>query len=220
MKQDYTHITVILDRSGSMEAIRDDVIAGFNKFLKEGKATPGLATLTLVQFDTENPYEVLQNFALVQAVPKLTHGTYVPRGGTPLLDAMGRGINELAHSIGTMRECDRPARVVVMVVTDGQENSSRVFRRDQIASMIAEKQEMNLWEFVFLSADINAVNDAVQQYNFRPSRAMAFDKNAQGSHDAFQSVSANVRAYREATRSDMSFTEEDRSKQSAEKNRK
>lgn len=176
--------------------------------------------MTLVQFDTQNPYEIVQSFALVQAVPQMTLETYVPRAGTPLLDAMGRGINELEQSIGAMRESDRPARVVMVFVTDGQENSSREFRRDQVARMIAQKQEVDGWQFVFLSADLDAVDDAVRQYNVKPTHAMAFDKNAQGSQAAFASVSGNVRDYRRGQRSDMTFREEDRARQEAEKKQK
>jgi Mg-chelatase subunit ChlD len=220
MKENYTHISVILDRSGSMESIREDVVGGFNAFLGEQKRTEGLATLSLVQFDTQNPYEVLHSFTLVQAVQPLIRETYVPRGGTPLLDAMGRGINDLEQSLGAMREADRPARVVMVFVTDGQENSSREFSREQVARMISAKQEVAGWQFVYLSADLDAVNDAIRQYGVRATQAMAFDKNAQGSQAAFASVSANVASYRRYERADMAFSEEDRALHEAEKKRK
>ena len=117
----------------------------------------------------------------MQAVQPLTQETFVPHSGAPLLNAMGRGINELTQSLGAIREADRPASVVVFVITDGQENSSREFQHDVVAAMIAEKQELAGWQFVFLSADLNAVNDAIHQYGVRPTHAMAFDKNEQGS---------------------------------------
>src|ERR1035438_2609360 len=104
MKQDYTHITVILDRTGSMESIRDDTIGGFNTFLEQQKAEPGMATLTLVQFDTQDPYEVIHRFKRIQEVPALTRETFVPRASTPLLDALGRGINDLEAGIGQLKE--------------------------------------------------------------------------------------------------------------------
>jgi Mg-chelatase subunit ChlD len=211
---------MILDRSGSMESIREDVVGGFNAFLREQKALPGLATLSLVQFDTQDPYEVLHSFKLIAAVPDLTHDTYVPRGGTPLLDAMGRGINDLEQSLAQMKEADRPSKVVVVFVTDGQENSSREFRRDQVMSMITEKQELHNWQFVYLSADINAVEDAVQHYGVRATHAMAFDKNALGSAAAFHSVSSNMRRYRDHVAQDLSFSDEDRSVQQSDKKRR
>lgn len=79
MKQDYTHITVILDRTGSMESIRDDTIGGFNVFLGRQKVEPGTATLTLVQFDSQDPYEVIYRFRPIDEIPELTRETYVPR---------------------------------------------------------------------------------------------------------------------------------------------
>ena len=218
MKTDYTHITVILDRSGSMQEIRGDVIGGFNALLAEHQATEGLATLSLVQFDTQDPYEVIHSFKLLPAIPQLTHTTYVPRGGTPLLDAMGHAINDLDASLSVMQEKDRPAQVVVVTITDGQENSSREFNRAVISRMIAEKQERSHWQFVFLSADLNAINDAMH-YGVRHGSTLAFDKSALGSQQAFASVSSNVASYRRREKADMDFTPEDRSKHEAEKRR-
>jgi len=128
----YIHIAVILDRTGSMESIRDDTIGGFNAFLNEQKQQPGKATLTLVQFDSQDPYEVIHQVKTIQEVSELTRETYVPRASTPLLDAIGRGINDLEKSVADMKEGDRPSKVVFVVITDGQENASREFRRDQI----------------------------------------------------------------------------------------
>jgi len=140
MRQDYTHIAVILDRTGSMAVIRDDTIGGFNTFLQQQKAEPGSATLTLVQFDSQDPYqdpyEVIHRFKPIAEVPELTRETYVPRASTPLLDAMGRGIIDLEKSLSELSEADRPAKVVMVVVTDGQENASREFRKEQIEKMI------------------------------------------------------------------------------------
>lgn len=141
MKDDYTHIAVILDRTGSMETIRDDTIGGFNAFLNAQKAAPGLASLTLVQFDSQDPYEIVYRFKPLAEVPELTRETFVPRANTPLLDTIGRGINDLEKSLADVAEDNRPARVVMVIITDGQENASREFRKDQIEKMIKEKQE-------------------------------------------------------------------------------
>src|SRR5215211_8496284 len=119
MKEDYTHIAVILDRTGSMESICDDTIGGFNAFLKAQKAEPSLATLTLVQFDSQDPYEIVHRFKPLPEIPELTRETFVPRASTPLLDAMGRGINDLEKSLIDLTENERPSRVVI--ITDGQE---------------------------------------------------------------------------------------------------
>lgn len=219
MKDDYTHITVILDRTGSMEAIRDDTIGGFNAFLRQQKAEPGFATLTLVQFDSQDPYEIVHQFKALAAVPELTRKTFVPRASTPLLDAMGRGINDLEKNLADLREDARPARVVMVVITDGQENASRELRKEQIQKMIEEKQKQSDWQFVFLSADLAAIDDALAS-GVHARSAMAFDKSAFGIAAVWGATSARIADYRAARTSAVSFTEEDRARQDSEKQRK
>ena len=98
MNKNSTHIMVILDRTGSMEPIRDDTIGGFNTFLDKQQQQPGEATMTLVQFDSQDPYEIIHHWQDVQKVTPLSRETYVPRARTPLFDAMGRGINDLEQN--------------------------------------------------------------------------------------------------------------------------
>lgn len=219
MKKDYTHITVILDRTGSMESIRDDTIGGFNAFLDEQKNEPGKATMTLVQFDSQDPYEVLHRFKKIKKIPHLTRESYVPRASTPLLDAVGRGINDLESSLSDIKEEEKPARIVVVIITDGHENSSREFRKDQIEKMIKEKQEKYDWQFVFLSADLDAIEDAMES-GFHARSSMAFDKSAAGISNAFASTSKKISEYRMHKSMRMEFDEEDRAKQESEKKRK
>lgn len=212
-----THITLILDRTGSMESIRDDTIGGFNAFLTEQQRQPGTVTLTLVQFDSQNSYEVLYNFTPIAAVVPLTRESYVPRASTPLLDAMGRGINELGAVLAGMAEDRRPQQIVFVVVTDGQENSSREFTKDQVSQMIRDRQQED-WQFVFLSADLDAVTDA-ETSGIAASHAMAFDKTALGTHAAWESMSKNTSSYRARLRKDMSFEEDDRKRQQSDRRR-
>ena len=192
-----------------MESIRDDTIGGFNAFLREQQAQPGTATLTLVQFDSQDPYEIIQRFKPVQEVPELTRATFVPRASTPLLDAMGRGINDLEKAIADMKVDDRPSRVVFVVITDGQENASREFRKEQVAQMIKERTEKDDWQFVFLSADMGAISDA-GTYGIQPDAALLFAKNAKGTKAAWDSLSANVSDFRSAKKRKMGFDPDDR----------
>jgi len=134
MNQNYTHMSVILDRTGSMESIRDDVIGGFNAFLHDQQQQEGKATLTLVQFDTQDPYEVVHHWKDIKAVPDLDRNTYVPRASTPLYDTIGRGIIDLEASIAKLPESDRPSQVMMVIITDGQENSSREFTKARASS--------------------------------------------------------------------------------------
>jgi len=221
MKKEHiqTHITIILDRTGSMEIIRDDVIGGFNTFLENQQKEEDIATLTLVQFDSQDPYEVIHEYKPIAKIPKLSRETYVPRASTPLLDAMGRGINDLEKNLADMKKNERPGKVVMVIITDGQENSSVEFKKDQIVRMIRDKQEKNKWQFVFLSADLDAISDA-EGYGFKNRAMMAFDSSSAGVHDAFASLSQSISSYRSDLLEDVGFDEKDREKQQIEKKRK
>jgi hypothetical protein len=218
LKTDDVHIAVILDRTGSMQDIRDDTIGGFNAFLKHQKAEPGKATLTLVQFDSQDPYEVVHQFRPLAEVPELTRETFVPRASTPLLDAMGRGINDLEESLDKLPAKTRPARVIMVVITDGQENASREFTKGQVEKMIKAKQKKDDWQFVFLSADLAAIGDALKS-GVHAASAMSFDKTARGTASAWHSTSARIADFRSARCQSVAFKEEDRSKQDSEKKR-
>lgn len=153
-KPNFTHIAVVLDRSGSMASVKDSTAAGFNAFLKEQRAQPGEATMTLTQFDTE--YQVdFWNTPLDQI--KLT---YQPRGGTALLDALGKTITDVGVHLAATPEEHRPSKVVFVVITDGQENSSRDFERKQVFDMIKHQTDKYGWDFLFLGANQDAIVEA------------------------------------------------------------
>ena len=209
MKKDYTHITVILDRSGSMEDIKDDTIGGFNSYLASQQAESGTATLTLVQFDTPDAYEVIHRFQPITKVPALSSTTYVPRGLTPLFDALGRGINDLAHFLANLPAQDQPAKVIMVVVTDGQENSSCEFDKPQVEKMIAEKTERDSWQFVFLSADLSAMHEAMHM-GIRSDKALMFQKSRQGSKDAWDSLNTQTSKFRGQSGEVFAFDPDDR----------
>ncbi len=211
MDTEYTHIAVLLDRTGSMEVIRDDTVGGFNAFLAQQQAAPGKATLTLVQFDSQDPYEVLQRFAPLAQVPPLTADSYVPRAATPLLDAMGRAIIDLGRHLDALPVAVRPARVIMVVITDGHENAFVEFRKAQVAQLVAEGQSAG-WEFVFLGADLAGIADA-HAVGVRDVNTLAFRRDAGGASAAYESLSDNLTARRSGLKRDMSFTDEDRGKQ-------
>jgi hypothetical protein len=213
MNNNSTHITVILDRTGSMESIRDDTIGGFNAFLKAQQEQAGAATLSLAQFDSQDPYEVIHNFREISTVPVLTHATFVPRACTPLLDAMGRGINDLEQNLAEMAPENRPGKVVVVIITDGHENSSREFRKDQVERMVQDKQQKLDWQFVFLSADLAGIDDALSA-GVEHRRAMAFSATPKGTRAAFCAVSERIADYRNEVADEIAFSDEDRTRQS------
>lgn len=219
MRNDYTHITVILDRTGSMQAIREDTIGGFNAFLREQKQNPGKATFTLVQFDSQNPYEIIHDFKDVKDVTELDRKTFVPRASTPLFDAMGRGINDLESKLSSMPDALKPSKVIIVVVTDGQENSSREFSKAKVSEMIKDKQNKEDWQFVFLSADLKAMDEAIST-GVSASSAMLFDKTANGIANAWNSLSNCTHLYRGGKSTEVSFSDDDRAKQNIEKKKR
>jgi hypothetical protein len=124
-----TDITVLLDRSGSMESIRNDMVGAMNAFLDAQRALPGRTTFTLATFDTR--YEVVRKAADLADVPPLTAADLVPRGGTALLDSMARCIRETGDRLGAIPEAARPGKVLFAIVTDGEENASREHTRSR-----------------------------------------------------------------------------------------
>lgn len=211
MKQGYTHITVILDRTGSMESVKTDTIGGFNKFLKDQKAVPGEATLTLVQFDHQDPYEVIQDFVPIQEAKDLTTATFVPRGWTPLLDAIGRGINDLGAKLAAKPEDQRPEKVLFVILTDGYENASKEFSREKVFELIKTQTDVFKWQFMYLGANQDAI--AVGAGIGIPKTAsMQYTCSSTGVAATFNAASAQVSSYRSGGTRCVSFSDDDRSK--------
>lgn len=208
MKKDYTHITVLIDKSGSMESIKSDTIGGFNSYLSEQQALPGTATMSLVLFDTGNPFEVIHGFKPITSVKPLTDTTYCPMGGTPLLDAIGRGINDLGKNLSDLPEDERPEKVVFAIITDGQENSSREFTKAQIEQMIKTQREVYNWQIVFQSSDLSAMADA-QSYGINLQSMASYAPTGVGVRNAFSSLSASTSVYRSSAAPDASLTFEE-----------
>ena len=155
MRSDLTDITLVVDRSGSMSAVRNDAEGGVNSFISEQAEQPGEALLTLVQFDTK--YEFVHKGKPIGEVPRYQ---LRPRGMTALLDAVGRAINETGERLEAMDEQDRPGLVIFVVVTDGHENSSQEFSKAQIKEAIQRQQNEYNWHFTFLGANQDAFAEA------------------------------------------------------------
>lgn len=158
MNPDLVEIAYILDRSGSMEPLREAAIAAFNQFVKSQRDAPGRARLTLVQFD--DAYEVPVPAAELPLVPELTAATYVPRGSTALLDAIGRTLQETNRRLQAQPETEKPAKVIFAIFTDGQENASRQYTQAHISDLIRLYRDEKGWEFLFLAANQDAIATA------------------------------------------------------------
>jgi hypothetical protein len=211
-----TDITIILDRSGSMESVVDDTIGGFNHFLEDQKSEPGEAVISLVQFDDQ--YEPVYRARLLADAPPLDRTTFVPRGSTALVDAIGRTIQETGARLAAMLEEDRPEKVLVMILTDGYENASRHYSMQKVSEMIAHQRDVYRWEFVFLAANQDAIATAAG-YGIAPDAALTFAASPAGTAAAFKSSSDRTKEYRgrraQAARQAF-FIEEDREKQEDE----
>lgn len=189
MKKDYTDINLILDRSGSMESMRDETIGSINRFIQEQQTVPGEATFSLYQFDDvfENPI----NNVKLSDVPPLTRDTFVPRGMTALHDAIGKSINIIGNRLSLLCEEDRPDKVFVAIVTDGLENASSGYTGPKVAEMTKHQQDHYSWEFVYLGANQDAIHVA-KTFNISASNSMNFT-SASG---AFCQTSAFLTSYR------------------------
>ena len=193
-----SEIICIIDRSGSMEFIRADAIGGFNTFLKEQQEVPGECKFTYTQFDTE--YEVVHDGIDIKDMKPLTEETYVPRGGTALLDAIGRTVNTVGARLANTPEDQRPSKVIVVILTDGHENSSQEFSRDKIFEMITTQREQFQWEFVFLAANQDAIAVGAG-LGIAAHAAANFSFDSAGMYQGYDNVSEAITSYRTNTSS-------------------
>jgi hypothetical protein len=192
-----THLVLVLDRSGSMASLRDDVIGGWNEFLSGQQAEPGKATLTHIQFDSQDPFEVVHHFKALSEVPPLDHRTFVPRGGTPLLDALGKAIVSTSMDLASAAPGTRPGKILFVCITDGQENASRQYTKPQVTEMV-ERMQGGGWQFVFLSSDMSAVSDATR-WGFNPDNVMQFQHSGAGIRRSMTAMNEKARMYRKDT---------------------
>jgi hypothetical protein len=194
-----THIYFLLDRSGSMESIRLDTEGGFDAFIREQQQTPGECRVTLAQFDTE--YEEVYRDRPVGEVPPLH---LQPRGMTALLDSIGRLVGEAGARLAALPEDERPGIVIVGIMTDGHENSSRELSHPQVKAMIERQTKEYGWQFLYLGADQDAI-EVGASIGVPKEHAMTYSR---GRVDAMMTAtSANIRAYRTARASGRSTDE-------------
>jgi len=186
-----------------MESIRSDMEGGIKQLLRDQVTQPGACYVTLAQFDTE--YELLY-----QAIPaaEVTGYQLIPRGGTALLDAIGRTISEVRGWIDQMAVDRRPAQVVFAVVTDGMENASREWSRQKVMDAVKDGTEAG-WHFSFLGANQDAIHEG-SNLGVSPTAAMTYDASTPGVAAAMSSLGASVRRLRSGADSALKYTDEER----------
>lgn len=190
MRNDLIDITVLLDRSGSMASCKADMEGGFQTFLDSQKTQPGETRISLHQFDTQ--YESVYVNRSVREAPGLA---LHPRGGTALFDSMKRCIDETGARLAAMPEHERPAKVLFVVITDGEENSSLSTTREQLAALVKQQQEQWKWEFIYLGANQDAFAHAVS-IGVPLSNAGNFTPTSGSIRAAYASLSTATNSYR------------------------
>ena len=207
MKDNYTEIVVVLDRSGSMASIWGDAMGGLAAFIKDQQKESGECKLTLVAFDNE--YEVPINAQSIKNVGKLVDYQLTPRGSTALLDALGKSINATGKRLADMAEKNRPSKVIFLIITDGQENCSREFTNAQIETMIKKQTDEFSWDFLYQGANQDSFSVA-GSIGIRSGAIMNYAATTKGVQSSYLAASAAVSRGRAAPRDETQFTEEER----------
>jgi hypothetical protein len=204
---DLTHLYFLLDRSGSMQSIREDIVGGFDAFIAEQRRQPGRCRATLAQFDDR--YDVVYSGLPIEEVPGLQ---LVPRGMTALLDAIGRLLTEAGSGLAALPEPERPGTVIVGIMTDGHENASKEWTHSAVKTLIEQQTTTYGWEFLYLGADQDAI-EVGTGLGVPAARSMTYSRGSSVAAMASTSaVVARVRAARAAglRTDDVGFSEAER----------
>ena len=195
MKKNLTELVFILDRSGSMGGLEADTIGGFNAMIEQQKKEAGEAYVSTVLFD--NVSEVLHDRVKLQDVPKMTDRDYTVRGCTALIDAIGGAIHHIANIHKYARPEDVPEKTMFIITTDGMENASRRYSSDEVKKMIEKEKSKYGWEFLFIGANIDAVETGAR-FGIGRDRVANYKADAQGTELLYATVSKTVSAHRAA----------------------
>ena len=177
MKKHFTEIVFILDRSGSMSGLESDTIGGFNSLISKQKKEEGQALVTTILFDDRS--EVLHDRVPLERIKPMTEADYYVRGCTALLDTLGETIHRIATIHKYAREEDRPEKTLFIITTDGKENASRRYSYDKVKQMVEKEKSKYGWEFLFLGANIDAL-DVANRMGIGADRAANYHCDTEG----------------------------------------
>ena len=189
MKKNLTELVFILDRSGSMAGLEADTIGGFNGMIEKQRKEPGEAYVSTILFD--NVSEVLHDRVKLEDVPKMTGRDYTVRGCTALIDAIGGAIHHIANIHKYARPEDVPEHTLFVITTDGLENASHRYSSDEVKKMIEKEKSKYGWEFLFIGANIDAVETA-KHFGIGRDRVANYKADSQGTEILYESVTAAV----------------------------
>ena len=193
MKKNLTELVMILDRSGSMGGLESDTIGGYNSMLKKQLETEGEVLVSTVLFD--NTSEVLYDRIPLEKMPQMTRKEYYVRGCTALLDAIGGAIRHIGNVHKYAREEDRPEKTIFVITTDGLENASRRYSYEEVKRMVERQKEEYGWEFLFLGANIDAIETA-GHFGITADRAVTYNSDRIGTALNYEVLGDAVREMR------------------------
>ncbi|MBR4329300.1 MAG: VWA domain-containing protein [Candidatus Riflebacteria bacterium] len=182
-----TEMVFIIDKSGSMSGLESDTIGGFNSNISKQRETGENVLVTTVLFDTT--FETLYDRVNISEVEKMTTKDYCPGGCTALCDAVGNTINRIKYAQQYLKKEERPDKTLFVIITDGFENSSREFSSSQIKKLITTQKKENDWEFLFLGANMDAVETA-NNYGIDADKAVTYMADAIGTSNAWNTLGA------------------------------
>ena len=189
MKKNLTEMVFILDKSGSMAGLEEDTIGGFNSMIERQRNEPGEAMVSTVLFSNEST--VIHDRMDIRKVEPLNSRQYYVGGCTALIDAIGCAIRHIGNVHKYAREEDRPEHTVFIITTDGMENASHRYSSDEVKKMVKRQREKYGWEFLFLGANIDAVETA-GKYGIAPNRAVRFHNDRKGVKLNYEAVNRTV----------------------------
>ena len=172
-----TELVFILDRSGSMSGLESDTIGGYNSMMDKQRETSGEVIVTTVLFDDR--FELLHDRIPLTELSPMTENEYFVRGSTALIDAIGRTVKKIENAQEHMLPEHRPGKTIFIITTDGYENASREFSAEKVREMVEQKREKDKWEFIFLGANIDAVETGIQ-YGFAGSHSVNYVADCPG----------------------------------------
>lgn len=200
-----TELVFILDRSGSMAGLESDTIGGFNAMIEKQKKQDGECYVSTVIFDDES--EVLHDRVKLDQVPTMTDKDYTVRGCTALIDAIGGAIHHISNIHKYARPEDVPAHTMFIITTDGMENASIRYNSRQVKNMIERQKEKHGWEFLFIGANIDAIETA-SRYGIGRNRAVNYRADAKGTDMLYRSISRTISDFRDSASIDACWSEE------------
>lgn len=194
-KNNITELVFILDRSGSMAGLESDTIGGFNAMIEKQRKLSGECYVSTVLFD--NVSEVLHDRVKLSDIKPMTENDYTVRGCTALIDALGSAIHHIGNIHKYARKEDVPTHTMFVITTDGMENASRRYSSEQVKKMIEQKKSEHGWEFLFIGANIDAVETA-RRYGIDSDRAVNYNADKKGTRVVYDSVANAVCRVRES----------------------